>query len=359
LHGYMWGTPTYYNTLTNFIKTRVKDKRLENSRICLLDWMGTAASSRPKWDRALFPDHDSVAGWFTDSLYGWFQKRDFINRKIILVGHSVGGYYVARFLTHYKLKHVPRLVLLSPCGFADIPDQYIDTVEFPMKKTTRGCLTSWMLNNHIVPMEVLTCFGKWPLRLMMDGYCKRKAGKFLNRDEGTQKLMRAWLVANYAATVGVDKAYSTVFSELRAYYPIRRFLAHISAESIEIYYGDVDWMNPMHTVLTLKDFKKQFGGELIEGDWTRLENLSESSPFGQGELTYNLSPKKLENGLNASKNIKLYGVPRCGHQIPLDQGDIITDSILGDYSGCVEAIHWSGSPSVDRTTNEEGVSFGL
>jgi len=346
LPGYGWGTPAFYSTLVRFIKKRTKDNILQNSRICLLDWMGTAASSRPKWDRTLFPDHDSVAGWFIDSLYCWLEKRDFVNRKIILVGHSVGAYYVARFLTRHKLKNLSRLVLLSPCGFADIPDQYIDSKEFPLQKTTRGELMSWFLRKHITPMEILSCFGKWPLSKLLDVYSKKRTGQFYLPEE-SRKLIHAWLVANYAATLSVDKAYSTVFYEIRAYYPIRRFLAHISANIIEIYYGDVDWMNPMHTVLTLKDFHNQFGGQLIYGKWTRLGNLSERSPFGEGNLTYSLSPKNLENGQRMLKNIKLYGISECGHQMPLDQGDIIADSIMGDYSGCIEAIHWSGSPHID------------
>merc|ERR1712196_744939 len=111
---------------------------------------------------------------------------------------------------------------------------------------------------------------------------KRRAGEFYNRDEELQRLMKDWLVANYLATSSADKAYGTTFMEIRAYYPIKRFLSKISCPNIEIYYGQHDWMNPMHTFLTLRDFSTQFGGEFNEGKWERLKDMYERPLLGEG-----------------------------------------------------------------------------
>jgi cardiolipin-specific phospholipase len=123
LHGYMNGGSYFYRNWGGLCRYF--------SNIHALDWLGWGLSSRPSWK--LPPprlqavqkstgnsndDHDTTGAAeaenvFVESLEAW-RKANRID-KMILAGHSMGGYVSVAYTERYP-ERVERLILLSPVG---------------------------------------------------------------------------------------------------------------------------------------------------------------------------------------------------------------------------------------------------
>eukprot|EP00915_Cephaloidophora_sp_WS-2016_P003632 GHVH01004893.1.p1 GENE.GHVH01004893.1~~GHVH01004893.1.p1 ORF type:complete len:487 (+),score=50.97 GHVH01004893.1:48-1508(+) len=353
LAGYGWGTPAYFSTLVRFLQLLSEDESsMSKYRLCLLDWLGTAASSRHPWDRKKYNSPSSVCNFTSDSLYDWCNQRGYVPSpdsdnpsSLIFGGHSVGAYYIAQFAKKYPLHNFKRLLLLSPCGFAPLPDQYIDPKEFPCPSYVFQSIQGFMSRTHITPFEALSFFGKIPLKFFVKGYVDRRAGEFFQRDNKLKELMTNWLTASYGATSSTDKAYSTVFVEVRAREPITEFLPLIDIPNIDIYYGDGDWMDPVHCVETLRRFEKEYGGELKEREWSRIKNrtMFQGPRLGESVLTYTLTPHQVVSGSEISKTIRVFGIRNSGHQLMLEQGQACAEALLGfDCPTVTKYSTWEG-----------------
>jgi pimeloyl-ACP methyl ester carboxylesterase len=87
-----------------------------------IDMYGCGLSSRPPWTLGYGDDValDVAEGYFIDTLEEWRAKMNF--KKVILCGHSIGGYLSVAYAEKYT-DNVEELVLLSPVG---LPEQNLE-----------------------------------------------------------------------------------------------------------------------------------------------------------------------------------------------------------------------------------------
>ncbi|EPZ36040.1 Alpha/beta hydrolase family domain-containing protein [Rozella allomycis CSF55] len=115
-HGYATGLGYYYK---NFKSISEKTGR----RVLAFDWLGMGRSSRPKFPFNKFKtiqDTEKTIDYFIESLEEW-RKCHRLRNKMILIGHSMGGYLSAWYALKYP-ENVKKLILVSPVGLPDRPD---------------------------------------------------------------------------------------------------------------------------------------------------------------------------------------------------------------------------------------------
>ncbi|KAJ3373352.1 hypothetical protein GGF31_000785 [Allomyces arbusculus] len=119
-HGYGAGLAMWYRNLPALATALVAQR---GHTLYAIDWLGMARSARvplpplnSKDDQATI---DSTEAYFIESLERWRARVG--ADKMILVGHSLGGYLSAVYALKYP-ERVEKLVLVSPVGVPDEPD---------------------------------------------------------------------------------------------------------------------------------------------------------------------------------------------------------------------------------------------
>ena len=112
LHGYANGALYYYRNLVDLAQHF-------RQGVYSLDLLGWGLSSRPKFT-LIDTSVESAESFFVDSLEEW-RKHHNID-KMILAGHSMGGYISVAYTEKYP-QHVERLILLSPVGVPHSQDE--------------------------------------------------------------------------------------------------------------------------------------------------------------------------------------------------------------------------------------------
>jgi pimeloyl-ACP methyl ester carboxylesterase len=65
-------------------------------RLFACDWLGTGRSGRPRFSAR---GQEEAEGFFTDSLAEWRRAEGLDGGKMVLVGHSLGGWALPRSCT--------------------------------------------------------------------------------------------------------------------------------------------------------------------------------------------------------------------------------------------------------------------
>lgn len=118
-HGYGAGSAFFFQNIKSMAQ-------VPNSRLFVLDWLGMGRSSRPTFH---IPSSETknvdtrvaaAESFFISSLEDWRQKMGL--EKIVLVGHSLGGYLSLAYALRYPSR-VERLILVSPVGIPNAPPE--------------------------------------------------------------------------------------------------------------------------------------------------------------------------------------------------------------------------------------------
>lgn len=117
-HGFGWGTIAFAFMVSSLLAQSVTHER----RIICVDWVGFGGSSHPPFEKDTPADETlkMVTGALAD-----FVTSHVLNAvgyepgTLTLMGHSIGGYFVAELSKH--VDWINKLVLLSPCGFEKVP----------------------------------------------------------------------------------------------------------------------------------------------------------------------------------------------------------------------------------------------
>jgi cardiolipin-specific phospholipase len=252
LHGYMNGASYFYRNwggLSRFF-----------SNIHALDWLGWGLSSRPAWKlpprlqaeqkSGNSSDDDDKTGAteaenvFVESLEAW-RKANRID-KMILAGHSMGGYVSVAYTERYP-ERVERLILLSPVG---------------VNEETETMHQQRLARRHALPLH-------WRLlwRFMEFAFQRVTVGDFL-RNCLTQKQSQAFAhryvtgrlpaiqdpleqaalsdYLYYSCMMPGSAEYAIhnfLKPSILAYRPLIRRIPNLQVPSIGFIYGNHDWMD--------------------------------------------------------------------------------------------------------------------
>ncbi|KAI8360942.1 Alpha/Beta hydrolase protein [Mortierella sp. GBAus27b] len=117
-HGYGAGLGFFYR---NYLSL----SQIPNSKIYAIDWLGMGSSSRPdfKFKHTSKTSMQQVVkdseDFFVEGLEEWRQIQQI--EKMVLVGHSLGGYLSAVYALKYP-ERVEKLILVSPVGIPENPE---------------------------------------------------------------------------------------------------------------------------------------------------------------------------------------------------------------------------------------------
>ncbi|KAJ2447890.1 hypothetical protein GGF42_005322, partial [Coemansia sp. RSA 2424] len=114
-HGYFAGVGFFFRNYQGLSKVPGWD-------IYAIDWLGMGRSSRPTYKGVRDEGDERRAthaeDFFVESLEAWRQRMGI--DKMVLCGHSFGGYMVGVYALRYP-QHVEKLVMLSPIGVPEAP----------------------------------------------------------------------------------------------------------------------------------------------------------------------------------------------------------------------------------------------
>lgn len=109
-HGFGTGVGVYYKTIPVLS---------QHYRVFAIDWLGMGRSSRPPFPTLLKGSVGSDVHFecsikfFIDSFQTWRREVGLMDVKIVLIGHSLGGYLATHYCKMFQ-DSIQQLILLSP-----------------------------------------------------------------------------------------------------------------------------------------------------------------------------------------------------------------------------------------------------
>lgn len=249
LHGYMNAAAYFYRNLvglSHYFDT-----------IHSLDMLGWGLSSRPEFDllttKATNKENndprqeelaqvDAAEQFFVESLEAW-RERNGID-KMILAGHSMGGYMSVAYCEKYP-ERVERLILLSPVG---VPEESEDTRarrESMRQASWRFWVISSLAQNifhYHNPAKVYRSIPASWGESMTANYVKNRLPAISDPIE--QEAIAEYLVANNALPGSGEHCLKAVLNPFAyAKRPTEYRIPHLKVKSIAFLFGQSDWMD--------------------------------------------------------------------------------------------------------------------
>jgi cardiolipin-specific phospholipase len=233
LHGYMNGALYFYRNvvgLSNYFNT-----------VYSLDTLGGGLSSRsPGLLHSVDSSVEASEEFFVESIEAW-RKANGIS-KMILAGHSMGGYISVAYCEKYP-EHVEQLVLLSPAGVTKADEER--TQEF-MKQM------SWRRRSFISTFRYLFDYGVTPAgfsrqlpssrsRSMVESYIENRLPAISDPDE--QQALTDYLYYNAMIPgCGEDVLNRFLTNSSHARNPTVDRIPKLGVKKVNFLYGEHDWM---------------------------------------------------------------------------------------------------------------------
>jgi pimeloyl-ACP methyl ester carboxylesterase len=239
LHGYMNGAGYFYRNFAGLARSF--------PQLYALDLLGWGLSSRPPWPlsrTAIANDPDPIAAserFFVDSLEAWRQAERI--DKMILAGHSMGGYLAVAYAERYPHR-VDQLVLLSPVGVpvassAEMRQKRLGAQSFSYR--IAWGLYEWVFR-WCTPGDILRLLPESVGRYRLQQYVERRLPAIDQKEE--QSLLAEYLYHN--GTLPGSGEYclphlltASVFGKR----PLVDRIPHLPIAACHFFYGEHDWMD--------------------------------------------------------------------------------------------------------------------
>lgn len=233
LHGYYNGGAYFYKTFQGLSKYF--------PRIFALDLLGWGLSSRPVF---VASTTDHAEDFFVESLEAWreVQKID----KMILAGHSMGGYISVAYCERYP-ERVERLILLSPVGVPEEDAQVIAHRRARLESSWRG-RTFWGVYSSLFDRQYsLGDLLRWlPFgrsRSFLQNYVEKRLPAI--QDPGEQQALTDYLYYNATLPGSGEYALHRILTpHIFAQRPLVHRIPQLKVRHVSFLYGDHDWMDP-------------------------------------------------------------------------------------------------------------------
>ena len=290
LHGYGSGIGIYSASLGPLAATL-------NRRVYAVDGLGCGRSARPKWTLGYGTksDLDDVEAYSADALDLW--RQEIGAEKIILCGHSIGGYLSVAYAERYP-ERVEKLMLLSPAGVVGPPPE--DQARRP---SALFRFARYLWRQGVSPLSASKyVFG----RFFIDRYVERRFDDhdWLDKPATADYLTGVWTHGEPSA--GAYHHTTILLPGAYARRPLTDRISRLKVPAVAAIYGTNDWMNPNH--------------------FRRLVNIYEQERLERGAVAREVGGSGGGGGAAADndeefelvQDLQMMQVDSAGHNLQLD-----------------------------------------
>lgn len=209
-----------------------------------IDLLGFGASSRPRL--AADADPASAENFFVDSMHDLVRTLEL--GKLVLVGHSLGGFLSAAFaIKHREL--VDKLVLASPVGVPRKPEGY----EASQRRLFRVIFALW--ERGLTPQQLVRFAGPRGERLVRAAVQRR----FWTLTPAEHDVLADYIYQISAAPKSAEVSMNTILSPgAFARLPLADRIDRLDHQLETLWlYGESDWMDPTKPIEWLTDVRRQ------------------------------------------------------------------------------------------------------
>ena len=260
LHGYMNGAAYFYRNLVGLSR--------HFSSVYSLDLLGWGLSSRPKFSvsssrdgassssssssqqETLLRDDDSsqmvraAEDVFVESLEAWRQVRGI--PKMILCGHSMGGYLSVAYAERYP-QHVERLILLSPVGVPNesSPDRQERLQRMRQQSWRFRAISSIWLRLYqwqVTVGDVLRCLPDRQTYQWTAHYVRQRLPALVDQPDEQDALTDYLHLNNTLPGSGERCVHYLLTPFAMGRQPIEERIPQLQVPAVSFLYGSNDWM---------------------------------------------------------------------------------------------------------------------
>eukprot|EP00934_Nitzschia_sp_Nitz4_P002204 Nitzschia sp. Nitz4//scaffold307_size21646//9898//11282//NITZ4_008597-RA/size21646-snap-gene-0.2-mRNA-1//1//CDS//3329547136//2204//frame0 len=297
LHGYFNGGAYFYRNVFGLASYY--------GNVFALDKLGWGLSSRP--DFSTLPDTsvETTESVFVESLEQWRKANNI--EKMVLCGHSMGGYMSVAYCEKYP-ERVERLLLLSPVGVPDETDPSFQERRERMSATWRlrtilGVVRT--LFEVTTVGSVLRTMGETRARDLVYSYVHRRLPEISDPHEVTT--LSEYLFHNATLPGSGEHGIRVLNSNIMARKPLRDRIPNLQVPSVCFMYGQTDWMDISAALSTQKLCEQKEGSPKVEvymvksaGHLLMLQNPAETNSIlihaGGGKIPTEKMPILMKPG---------------------------------------------------------------
>jgi cardiolipin-specific phospholipase len=229
--------------------------------------------------------------------------------KMILSGHSFGGYVAVAYCERYP-EHVDQLILLSPLGVPDGQDPNVQRRMERMRSSLRRQVVIGIFQTMFdwtTPGGVIRSFTEHRGNAMSRDYVERRLPEITDVDES--EALADFLYLNAALPPSGEYFLNTLLtSTMLAKKPILFRVPSLKVKSVNFMYGSTDWMDIS-------------GGMYTEALCHRLLQQQDGS---------SLTPSAV-----SVPDVNVFLVPDAGHLLMLQNPKIVNAGIISIAGGKV------------------------
>jgi len=238
LHGYANGCLYFYRNLYGLAR--------QCGTVYALDMLGWGLSSRPAfnppgWLCGTFGSVASVEegeAFTVESLERWRAARDI--PKMILAGHSLGGYLSVAYAERYP-ERVERLILLSPVGVPQGDSRFEDRAVTWKQRLMYGALTSYWTRGY-TPGSLMRTLPEGRGRGMVRSYVEGRLPAVRAEDE--RSALTEYLYTNALLPPSGEYCLNALLRPFAyAHRPTGERIAALQVPHVAFVYGTDDWMD--------------------------------------------------------------------------------------------------------------------
>jgi cardiolipin-specific phospholipase len=294
-HGYMNGALYFFRNLVGL------SNYFEN--VYAIDMLGWGLSSRPLF-RLRDDSVETTEEFFVESLEAWREKNGI--DKMILAGHSMGGYLSVAYSEKYP-ERVEKLILLSPVGVPE-QSQQLDAIRKNATFSRRMFLSLYttMFENGTTPCSVFRALPKKKARQYIESYVKNRLPAITNPEE--QSAVADYLFYNAILPGSAEFCVNRILNPtVLAKKPLVNRIPNLKIPSVAFLYGEFHIL----TELSLR------GLQCSNLTQTLLTGSSDWMECSGGLDTQSACEAQHRRG-HASPSVDVYSVRHAGHLLMLD-----------------------------------------
>ena len=302
-HGYMNGALYFFRNLVGL------SNHFEN--VYAIDMLGWGLSSRPAFQ--LRDDSvETTEEFFVESLEAWREKNGI--DKMILAGHSMGGYLSVAYSEKYP-ERVEKLILLSPVGVPE-QSQQLDAIRKNATFSRRMFLSLYttMFENGTTPCSVFRTLPKKKARQYIESYVKNRLPAITDPEE--QFAVADYLFYNAILPGSAEYCVNRILNPtVLAKKPLVNRIPHLKIPSVSFLYGEFHLLK-RHVVRGLQ-YSHLIQSNLHVYNVQYLTGSSDWMDYSGGLDTQSACEEQHRQG-KASPSIDVYSVRHAGHLLMLD-----------------------------------------